>query len=140
MSAGRIAIHRRVGMLGVLLALLFIGEGYVMSVEAARRGFNLTQTVNAQGDPVGALVTRLGLFLESGVLVLIAVLYRRRSGIHKRLLLFATVGSLAPRCRCSSPNSSCFGLGAVVDIRVAGRRSRRTPDAFRGARHCALVD
>jgi hypothetical protein len=91
---GRTAVHRRLGIVGVALTLVILLQGYVMSVEAARRGFDLTRTVNAQADPVGSLVTRLGLLLEFGTLVLAALWYRRRPEIHRRLLLLGTVGPL----------------------------------------------
>src|SRR5262245_20060742 len=94
-ATGRTAFHRRVGIAGTILAAVFLVQGYVMSVEAARRGFDLTRILNPQADPVGSSLTRLGWFLEFGVLVLAALWYRRRPDIHKRLLLLATVGPLA---------------------------------------------
>jgi len=94
----RISAHRSFGIAGATLALVLIAQGYVMAVEAARRGFDLTRTVNAEADPIGAFVTRSGLFLAFGILVGTAVLYRHRADVHRRLILLASVGplSLAP--------------------------------------------
>src|SRR5262245_3477856 len=94
-ATGRTAVHRRLGFAGAVLAAVFLVQGYVMSVEAARRGFDLTRTLNAQADPVGSLLIRLGWFVEFGILVLAALWWRRRPDVHKRLLLLATVGPLA---------------------------------------------
>jgi hypothetical protein len=94
-ATGRTAVHRRLGIAGAVLAAVFLVQGYVMSVEAARRGFDLTRTLNTQADPVGSLLIRLGWFLEFGVLILAALWYRRRPDVHKRLVLLATVGPLA---------------------------------------------
>ena len=91
----RTAVHRRLGIAGAALAFAFIVEGYAMAIEAARRGFDLTRTVNAQADPLGGLVLRLGLFLAFGLLVGAAVLCRHRADVHRRLMLLAMVGPLS---------------------------------------------
>jgi len=94
-QARRVSVHRRLGVADGALALALIVEGYLMAIEAARRGYDLTRTVNAQADPLAALVTRLGLLLAFGVLVAAALLYRHRPDAHKRLILLSMVGPLS---------------------------------------------
>jgi hypothetical protein len=93
-SAGNVRLHRRLGIVGVLLALLMIGTGYTTAIAMARRGFDLSGHLNAAADPLGLLVFQLGDLLSFAILVGAAVWYRRRAEIHKRLMLLATVGSL----------------------------------------------
>lgn len=91
---GRLAAHRRLGYAGAGLAVLMVVFGYTTAITMARRGFDLSGDLNAAADPLGLLVFQLGDLLSFGVLVGAAVWYRRRSEIHKRLMLLATVGSL----------------------------------------------
>jgi len=62
----------------------------------ARRGFDLSGDLNAQRDPLALLVFPLGDLVTFALLLAAGYLYRHRSGIHKRLMLLATVGGLMP--------------------------------------------
>ncbi len=96
-SKGRIAVHRRLGYAGAGLAVLMIVSGYFTTIEMARRGYDLSgDLIGDTGDPMMLLAFQLGDLAVFGVLVAVAVLYRRRSGVHKRLMLLATVGGLMP--------------------------------------------
>ena len=89
-GSGRIALHRRLGVLGAGLALAMIVVGFRVSIAAAQRGFKIDR---AQ-DPLGFLVFPLGDLLSFTVLVALALWFRRRPTAHKRLMLLATAGAL----------------------------------------------
>jgi hypothetical protein len=87
---GRIALHRRLGVLGGALALAMIVVGYRASIEAARRGFKIDRL----HDPLGFLIFPLGDLSAFAVLVALALWFRKRPMAHKRLMLLATIGAL----------------------------------------------
>lgn len=96
----RTEVHRRVGMIGPVLAAMLIALGYLMLVEGSRRGYelsgDLTRAVTPPGSPpqnpddftAGVLIP-LSNFFAFGVLVAAGLLYRHRPAIHKRLMLLA---------------------------------------------------
>jgi uncharacterized membrane protein YozB (DUF420 family) len=93
----KIAVHRRLGYLGALLAVLMVLTGYITAIAMARRGFDLSgDLVQGNSDPLGQLVFQLGDILSFSILVGIAIWYRSNPAVHKRLMLLATVGSLMP--------------------------------------------
>lgn len=94
---GRIATHRRLGMAGAGLALLMLFSGYFTTIAMARRGYDLSgELIGDSGSMPMLMVFQLGDLLCFGVLVALGVWFRRRSGVHKRLMLLATVGGLMP--------------------------------------------
>ena len=94
---GRIAVHRRLGYAGVVLAILMAISGYTTAIEMARRGYDLSgDLVATVNDALAILVFQLGDLVSFSILVGFAVWYRRRSEVHKRLMLLATVGALTP--------------------------------------------
>jgi uncharacterized membrane protein YozB (DUF420 family) len=96
-SNGRIAVHRRLGYAGAILAVLMVVSGYFTTIEMVRRGHDLSgDLIGDNGDPMMLMVFQLGDLAVFGVLVAAAVLFRRRSDVHKRLMLLATVGGLMP--------------------------------------------
>jgi uncharacterized membrane protein YozB (DUF420 family) len=93
----KIALHRRLGYLGALLAVLMVLTGYITAIAMARRGYDLSgDLIRGKGDPLELLVFQLGDLLSFSILVGLAILYRRNTNVHKRLMLLATVGSLMP--------------------------------------------
>lgn len=89
-AAGRIEIHRRVGVAGVVLAAGMVVLGTVLAVVNAREG----------GAPPGIpprvfLIIPLFDMVVFAPLVAAAVRYRRRPETHKRLMLLATLSLLA---------------------------------------------
>jgi hypothetical protein len=86
----RTHIHRRLGILGGLLAITMIVVGFLTAVAAARRG------VSPPGSPPALqfLVIPLGDILVFASLVGTGLFFRRRPQIHKRLLLLATISLL----------------------------------------------
>lgn len=94
---GKIATHRKLGYLGALLAVLMIVTGYITAIAMARRGYDLSgDLIQGNNNPLELLVFQLGDILSFGILVGLAIRYRTKPEVHKRLLLLATVGSLMP--------------------------------------------
>ena len=87
--------HRRLGFVGVGLAIAFVITGYAVAIAQTRRGFDLSGDLHIADDPLAALVFPLGDVLSFSVLVGLATLWRRRPDRHKRLILLATVVLMA---------------------------------------------
>src|SRR5712692_552835 len=92
----RISVHRRLGTAAVLLAPVLIVLGYMTAIAMARRGFDLSGDLHIEAHPLLGLVNPLGDLVTFGILVTAGYGYRHRSDIHKRLMVFATVGGLMP--------------------------------------------
>ena len=90
-AAQRTDLHRRLGVFGVILLVLIVAVGVDTAIESARRGMTPTDM-----PPLVFLVIPLGTVFVFAVLAGAAVLYRRRSDIHKRLMLLATLSILTP--------------------------------------------
>jgi hypothetical protein len=84
-------LHRRVGLIGLPLALGILLTGAMVALWAARRDF-VTQGPVAASAIVGVL-TSLSLFV---LLVGLAIFWRRWPDWHKRLMLLATILVLWP--------------------------------------------
>jgi len=96
-ATGRLSTHRRLGVLGLLIGIVFVVSGFVTNVEEARRGFDLSGDLVRVGTAVApafilAPVHAFGLF---AVLVGAALWYRRRPEVHKRLMALAMLGPIA---------------------------------------------
>ena len=97
-ATGRTAVHRRLGVVGPVLALVLIILGYAVLTGFGRRGYDLSgdvmratsRTGSPRRDPAGLLFPLAGL-LNFGVLVAAGLWYRHRADIHKRLMLFALI-------------------------------------------------
>ena len=97
----RIAVHRRLGVVSPVLAVVMIVLGYMTIIEEARRGYDLSGDLTRASAPPGSpppsaaefvaldLGSGLAGFLTFGVLVAAGLWYRHRPDIHKRLMLFA---------------------------------------------------
>lgn len=91
-AAKRTDIHRRLGILGGLLASGMLVVGFLAAIAAARRGV----TVPGAPPPLGFLIIPLGDLAVFATLVGTGLYFKRRSQIHKRLLLLATITLLTP--------------------------------------------
>jgi hypothetical protein len=86
----RVDLHRRLGVLGAILAATMVPVGYVVAIEAARLG-------RTPGPPpLIFLAIPLGAIVTFAVLAAAGLLLRRRSAAHKRLMLLATIALIAP--------------------------------------------
>jgi hypothetical protein len=93
-----VAMHRRLGVTGAFLLALMIPLGYVTTIEMVRRGFDLSgdQHIDHYAhagyvDPQNGAVFNLCFLAFFAALAAAALIYRRRSEIHKRLMLFANI-------------------------------------------------
>jgi len=84
-------IHRSVGVAGVVLAAAVFVVGVTVSIETLRRQGG--GSVGAS-DPRSFFAIPLGDIIVFAALVAVAVLQRRRTQTHKRLMLLATISLL----------------------------------------------
>jgi hypothetical protein len=90
-AARRTDLHRRLGVAGVVLACAILVVGVATAAESARRGITVPGMT-----PAIFLVLPLATVAVFAVLVAAAIAWRRRSDIHKRLMLLATLSILTP--------------------------------------------
>ena len=88
-AAHRTDIHRTLGVAGVVLAAVVLIVGVAVSVETLRRNGG-----PFGDDPRKFFAIPLGDIIAFGALVSAAVVQRRRSEAHKRLMLLATISLL----------------------------------------------
>jgi hypothetical protein len=87
----RIALHRKLGLVSVLVLALMIPLAYTTTVAMARRAFDLSGDLRIDHDPLYESIFPFSNILIFSVLVIAALAYRRRPKIHKRLILFANI-------------------------------------------------
>lgn len=130
----RVDLHRRLGIFGAVLAVLVVMVVTTVIVEAQRRNFRL-------GHPrLAGMAFQLSIVLVFAVLVAAAILLRRRSDFHKRLMLLACLSILSPgivriplRFIQSGGVFSLFGLldlCIIVCVVVDAFNHRRMHPAF----------
>jgi uncharacterized membrane protein YozB (DUF420 family) len=86
----RVDLHRRVGAAGAVLAVLVLVTGVLTGIEAARNG-------NSPGPPpLVFLVVPIVDITVFAILCGLGLAFRRRSEIHRRLMLLASLGILTP--------------------------------------------
>lgn len=90
-AARRTDLHRRLGVAGVVLALLMLGAGGLLALSSARRGLAPTGM-----DPVTFLAIPLGALAMFAGFVAAAMALRRSPAVHKRLMLLATISIITP--------------------------------------------
>lgn len=111
-SARRIDIHRKLGIAGVALAAWVVITGVVVNLNVIPRMLALGQISKPEEGVQFALASLSGL-IPFAILVLLAVLLRHRSAIHKRLMFWALVWMLGPAFVNTRP------LGQMLDSLVA---------------------
>lgn len=125
----RIAIHRRLGMVGAVLAALLVVVGLTTAIVSARRNF-----VAGNEGALRFLAIPFGDMLVFAILATAGIYYRRRGEAHKRLMLLATISILDaaiarwPLAIMSAGPIAFFGLtdllilaGVVYDLLVHRR-------------------
>jgi hypothetical protein len=91
-ARGRVATHRRLGLLGLVVAVAMVAFGTAMTVDGLRRGV----------DPLGVdprvwwLGNTLPPILLFAIFVGAALAARKRAQAHKRLMLLATLNFVGP--------------------------------------------
>ncbi len=91
--SGRTAVHRRLGVAGVVLAALMLVVGTTTAIAVARVGHRGIPGVEFP-DAEGFLLLNLGSIIVFATLVGAGWYFRRNTQAHKRLMLMATVGGL----------------------------------------------
>jgi uncharacterized membrane protein YozB (DUF420 family) len=91
---GNTRVHRRLGWIGIPLAIAVVASGLATTIAQGRRGFALWWDPDLKFDSLAELVHPLGDLLTFSLLVTAALIWRRRSDVHKRLMLLAAVGSM----------------------------------------------
>lgn len=105
-AAGRTDLHRRLGTFGAVLAAVVLVLGTTTGIEAAKLGHS------PGPPPLVFLVVPLGDMVVFAVVIGCALWFRRRSDIHKRLMLLSCVGLLtAPIARIQIP---AFQRGGIL--------------------------
>jgi hypothetical protein len=86
-AAGRTDIHRRLGTVGVVLAVVIVVLGPTVAITRVRQGLFCVPC----GPPLAALAVPLATAVVFPVLFVAAMWLRKRVDAHKRLLLIATI-------------------------------------------------
>ena len=97
-AKGRVAVHRRLGLVGPWLATALVGAGYLVATNMVRRGYDLSGDLNrvlyAAGSPpppAATVLFPLAELMTFGALVGAGLWYRHQPDIHKRLMLLALI-------------------------------------------------
>jgi len=112
-ETGNVRVHRKLGVFGVLLAVVLVVVGTTTAITAARNG------VSPGPPPLVFLAIPLGDMLVFATLVTLAVAYRKRGDFHKRYMLLASLGILtAAIARLPLPGGlpAFFGLTDLIII------------------------
>jgi hypothetical protein len=86
-----VALHRRMGIIALMLLTLLVPLSYVVTVQMVRRGFDLSGDQGGKTDPLFGSIFNFATLIEFLVLAGIALVCRRRKEIHKRFMLFANI-------------------------------------------------
>ena len=133
-ATGRTDIHRQLGIAGIFVAMLVVAFGTTLAISSARAGFSPAPDF----PPLAFFALPFFDMVVFAVLFVTAIALRKRSAWHKRLMLLATLGMLAP---AFARLLRTVGLGgpaifALVDLTVIAfiaydtRKNRRLHPAF----------
>jgi hypothetical protein len=135
-AAHRTDLHRRLGVLGGILASLMVIVGPMTAIAAAKRGF----VVPGGPPPLVFLTIPFFDIVVFAILVGCALYFRRRPEIHKRLMLVATIAILPPAIArlpfafiLANGPVAFFGLADLILLACIGYDSivhRRLHSAF----------
>ena len=89
-AANRTRVHRRLGVAGAVLAALMVFVGCATAIIRAK----IIEVPPGSPSPLAFLTIPLGDMLVFAVLVGAGFYFRRRTDVHKRLMLLATVAIL----------------------------------------------
>jgi len=110
----RVDWHRRLGIIGAVLAMLVVVTGVMVGIESARLG----HTVPGRAEPLKFLVVPLGTAVAFGGLIGAALVRRRQRETHRRLMLLATLSILTPPLarllRMAAGSASFAGVPVLI--------------------------
>jgi hypothetical protein len=84
-------LHRRLGVLGLVVAIAIVSINFMTVIEAIDSG-----RVSPVGPPVPRLYLAMSASLIAGGFVFAGMYWRRSAAAHKRLMLLATIGMIGP--------------------------------------------
>jgi hypothetical protein len=85
-----VALHRRMGVVALVLLTLLVPLSYVVTVQMVSRGFDLSGD-QVKANPLFASIFNFVALIEVLVLAGGALVYRHRKEIHKHFMLFASI-------------------------------------------------
>jgi hypothetical protein len=91
-ATGNVLIHRRLGILGVALAVLVVIVAMQTAIASARAGVTPLPSI----PPLVFLVMPVGEMVIFTTLMTAAIVLRKRGAYHKRLMLLASIAMLTP--------------------------------------------
>jgi hypothetical protein len=91
---GRIELHRALGVLGVVLAVSMVVNGYLVAIHRSPPSVGSPQYLLGATVMRAAVLGQIYKLLLFATLVMVAIRLRRNSGVHKRLMLIATFSML----------------------------------------------
>lgn len=92
-AGGRRDVHRRLGVAGAWLVPILVVTGLMTAVRGARDGWN---PGGPYTDALGFMIVPVGDIVVFTALLIPGLVFRSRPGVHKRLVLLATLGGLLP--------------------------------------------
>ena len=113
--ADRVDLHKRLGIAGAVLAALMVILGLLVAIDAARRG------TSADGmDPLAFMIFPFGQTLMFAGFTGAGLWQRRRSEIHRRLILLGTICLMTPAIsRLVDKRSALAAFLTVIFVIVA---------------------
>jgi hypothetical protein len=91
-ATGNTLTHRKVGVIGVVLALMVVTAGMMTAIASARAGVTPLPSI----PPLVFLVMPIGELVIFVTLFTAAIVMRKRSPYHKRFMLLASIAMLTP--------------------------------------------
>jgi hypothetical protein len=125
----RTDLHRRLGVVGGVFAVVLVVMGYAIAIVGARTGWtgpgnprDATEALAFLVIPLGDLLLFVGLFAA-------ALWFRRQPETHKRLMLLAMIGGVLPASFGRVPLGALTGVafllaGPLYDLAVRRRIHR----------------
>jgi hypothetical protein len=117
-ALGKTRLHRRVGVAGVFFAVVMLVIGTVTGVIAARHGYQ-GPFPNGESPLSFLLFAPIRDMLVFGSLMGAAIVLRRDVESHKRLMVMATLGGLAPAGFVRIAGNA-VGIPLVIALLLAG--------------------
>jgi hypothetical protein len=106
-AAGRVDLHRRLGVAGAALAVLLLLVGLTTAIQAAKSGYRGIPGLLAPSPQVFLIVPLRDIFIFS-LFAGLGLSFRRRPAFHKRMMLLAVVGGLMPAGVARLPGITAF--------------------------------
>lgn len=84
-----VSLHKKLGVAGIIIAVLAVVSGFVVLIEFIDRGANVTAVTNINVGNTINFIVFIGM-------ILVGLNYRRTPDIHKRVMLFAAIVNIGP--------------------------------------------